>query len=100
MDEIDKPDKYQKLPEERKQFLLNWIKNNLKPIQRINLKHTSYEIKHWIEDEYPKEYFTNGEFKGAMLEAGYLVNDTNAENWQFNISEQSPYLEKKKAQFK
>lgn len=100
MNEIDSPDKFQELPEERRQFLLNWIANNLKPIQRINLNHHSYEMKHWVEDEYPEEYFTNGEFKGAMLEAGYRVKDSSAQNWQFNVSEQSPYLEKKKAQFR
>ena len=82
MNEIDNPKKFQELSEESKQFLLNWISRNLRPIKTINTNYSSYGIKHWVEDEYPEEYFTNGEFKGAMLEAGYKVKDINAQNWR------------------
>ena len=42
------------------------------------------------------EYFTNGEFKGAMLESGYKVKDKTTQNWVFNISQRSPIIMKKK----
>lgn len=92
------PYAYELLSEDDQRFLLHWISENLRPIQRFNPKRRSYEIKHWIEEEYPDRYFTNGEFKGAMVTAGYKVQDPNADNWVFNVSEESPYLAKKKAQ--
>ena len=92
MNSIDQPERFQELPEKRKKFLLDWIEDNLLPIQTFNTKHTSYGIKHWIKNE----YFTNGEFKGAMLEAGYKVQDKTRTNWVFNISQRSPIIMKKK----
>lgn len=97
MYETDKPERFQELPEERKRYLLDWIAANLIPIKTFNTKHTSYGIKHLIQAEYPYEYFYNGAFKGAMLEAGYKVKDMDAQNWQFNVSQKSPcFLKTKK----
>ncbi len=93
MFETDMPENFEEMSDERKEFLLNWISENLRPIKTINLNHTSYGIKHWIDGE----YFTNGEFKGAMLKAGYKVKDLNATNWHFNISERSPIILKRKS---
>lgn len=87
----DFPERFYELPQARKEFLLNWIDDNLNPIQSFNDKHTSYGLKHLIRNE----YFTNGEFKGAMLESGYKVKDKAAQNWIFNISEKSPALQRK-----
>jgi len=92
MESIDQPERFHELSEERKQFLLNWIADNLLPIQTFNTKFTSYGLKHLIDDE----YFTNGEFKGAMLESGYKVKDKTTQNWVFNISQRSPIIMKKK----
>lgn len=92
IDSMDMPERYEELTEERKQFLLNWIADNLLPIQSFNDKHTSYGIKQWIEGD----YFTNGEFKGAMLASGYKVKDQNMQNWIFNVSERSPIIVNKK----
>lgn len=100
VNDINNPEQFRKLPNERKQFILDWIAKNIRPIQNFNTHHHSYEMKEWIEEEYPSEYFTNGEFKGAMLESGYIVKDEDAMNWQFNISENSPFLAKEKAQLK
>lgn len=97
-EDTNDPYAFELMPEDDKRFLLGWIAANLKPMQRFNAKRHSYEMKHWIEDEYPEKYYTNGEFKGAMVTAGYKVQDPNADNWVFNISEESPYLAKKKAQ--
>ncbi|WP_303159862.1 hypothetical protein [uncultured Ruminococcus sp.] len=100
MNKVDLPETFYELPKDRQRFLLSWISNNLRPIESINTRYTSYSIKHWIEEEYPNEYFTNGELKGAMLEANYRTNNENALNWCFNISERSPIIVKRKAQMK
>ena len=100
MDKDNLPERFYELPEKRQKFLLNWISENLRPIKTINTRHTSYGIKHWIEEEYECEYFTNGEFKGAMLESGYKSGNTNSINWHFNISERSPIIIKRKARTK
>ncbi|MCG1226654.1 hypothetical protein K4S73_06115 [Staphylococcus epidermidis] len=34
-------------------------------------------------------YVTNGQFKGAMLKAGFDVKDKTQLNWHFNVSEKS-----------
>lgn len=86
----DMPERFQELPEQRKEFLLNWISENLIPIKSFNTYHTSYGLKHLI----PNEYFTNGEFKGAMLELGFKVKNKRELNWVFNISERSPIFKK------
>lgn len=99
MNKLDLPEAFDDLPEERQHFLLEWIYNNLNPIENINTRHTSYNIKHWIE-EYTDQYFSNGELKGAMLKSGYRTKNQNALNWQFNISERSPIIVKRKAQMK
>ncbi len=87
----DSPEEFKQLPMERQAALLDWIEFNLIPIQSYNEKHTSYGIKHLIHlEEHENSYFTNGEFKGAMLEAGYRVKNMNSQNWIFNVSEKSP----------
>lgn len=86
----DYPERFDELTEDRKMFLLNWIDKNLLPIKSINTNRTSYGLKQWIHRD--NEYFTNGEFKGAMLKAGYLVGDKSALNWNFNVSEKSPII--------
>ena len=89
MNKVDLPETFYELPKDRQSFLLSWISNNLRPIESTNTRYTSYSIKHWIEEEYPNEYFTNGR-----------TNNENALNWCFNISERSPIIVKRKAQMK
>ena len=93
--ETDYPEQFDALPEERQQFLLNWISENLVPIQNFNHNRTSYGLKHMIPED---EYFTNGEFKGAMLKAGYKVHNKAEINWIFNVSENSPAIKLYKSQ--
>lgn len=57
MNKIDSPERFDELPKEQQDFLLKWIANNLRPIQTINKRHTSYNIKHWIEEEYTDVYY-------------------------------------------
>lgn len=81
----DFPEAFDALPQERQDLLLDWIYNNLAPIKTFNDRHTSYGLKHIV-------HFENGEFKGAMLKAGFDVQNRAALNWVFNISEKSAAL--------
>lgn len=69
-----------------KQRLLDWC-NKLDKIQSFNRSRTSYGLKHIYEKT--GGYVTNGEFKGAMLAAGFKVREIRALNWCFNVSEKS-----------
>lgn len=84
------PERFDELPEDRKYFLLAWIAQNLIPRDTFNEFHTSYGLKHLIKDE----YYTNGEFKGAMKKLGYKIQNENELNWVFNVSSRSPALKK------
>nr|WP_202596019.1 hypothetical protein [Staphylococcus epidermidis] len=71
--------------------------NSLDKIKSFNMRHSSYGLKHVFETEYRKKledtfegsYITNGQFKGAMLKAGFDVKDKTQLNWHFNLSERS-----------
>lgn len=92
----DFPEAFDALPRERQDLLLDWIYNNIAPIKTFNDRHTSYGLKHLVHFENGEdEYFTNGEFKGAMLKAGFDVQNRAALNWVFNISEKSAALIRK-----
>lgn len=86
--QLDMPEEFDKLPEERKQYLLKWIEQNLNFTEDFNQNVTSYSLKHMITSDDIEEdtYFTNGEFKGAMLKSGYKVKDTSKKNWVFNVT--------------
>ncbi len=85
----DERDFYEFSPE-RQDILLDWIRTHLYPIETINYNHDSAQIRGLIDLGSPMEsYFSNGEFKGAMLEAGFKVANRKAWNWYFNISENS-----------
>lgn len=86
---------FEKMPADRQKKLLNWIWDNIRPIHTINRNHTSYELKHLVDlGEGEDNFFTNGEFKGAMLKAGYHVANFDEQNWEFDISEKSPVFTK------
>lgn len=83
--ECDYPENFDKMTPENQQLLIDWINRNLRPIKSFNPKRTSYGMKQRYAS-----YCDNGEFKGAMLKAGYRVKDKDALNWVFNVSEKSP----------
>lgn len=92
----DYPEKFDQLPQEHQDALLDWIDSNLKPIQGFNALHTSYGLKHLVHLENGEDsYFTNGEFKGAMLKAGYKVRNSSELNWVFNVSQRSSAFTRK-----
>ena len=78
----DRPEAYERLAPAEQVPLLEWIRLAVKPAKTIG-PGTSYGIKH----DYEKVgfYITNGQFKGAMLAAGYAPVNPNELNWEFRI---------------
>ena len=72
----------------RKKNLITWLELNFYAIKTINKRHTSYGLKHLIQNDMGA-YYTNDEFKGAMLKCGYISDNKNQLNWNFNVSEKS-----------
>ena len=89
-------EQYEDLDEERKKILIEWIKANFIPIKTINYRcGTSYRLKHIIQYQHKmncKYYFTNEQFKRAMLICGFKVGNPQSRKWYFNISQRSEAL--------
>lgn len=86
---VNNPTNYEELSIEQKEILQDWIFKNFEIAERFNLTHTSYGLKHLFEKSPEGFYITNGQFKGAMLNAGYKVKDHKELNWHFNVSKRS-----------
>ena len=81
---------FYELPKDRQEKLLKWIRENLIKDTKFNHRHTSYSIKTFVDlgsDE--SSWFSNGEFKGAMLEAGFKYKAIDCADWIFNVHEAS-----------
>lgn len=90
----DEPASYYLLSKSQQNKLHDWIKKNLIPyeIKTYNKHHTSTQIKHAIPF-----YVTNGEFKGAMLEAGFTPKEISKRNSIYKVSKKRcDYLIKRK----
>lgn len=89
---LNNPELFEKMSKTQQKALLKWINENLSPRKTINTNIRSYRLKHFFEESEGGFYMTNGEFKGAMLIAGYKINNPNDINWYFNISAKSRCL--------
>jgi hypothetical protein len=78
----DRPEAYERLAPVEQAALIEWITLAIKPAKTI-APNTSYGIKHDFESV--GFYITNGQFKGAMLTAGYVPVDPEELNWEFKI---------------
>jgi len=65
-------------------MVMRWIKDNIRPSDKVLYGRTSYGLKHILEHD-TKIYLTNNEFKDAMMFAGYLPVDENELNWRYHI---------------
>lgn len=83
MHELDLPEAYDQLRPLEKEILTYWIEHAICGAVRYS-KRSSYGIKHDFERE--GFYITNGQFKGAMLAAGYQPKSTRELNWIFKIT--------------
>lgn len=71
---------------EVQQKVFDWIKENIKPRKTPNHRHSSYGLKHYLEQD-TGIYLTNNAFKDAMLLCGFKPVDETELNWEYCISE-------------
>lgn len=86
----NQPERFDDMPPEKQEALLDWIEYNLIPYDKFNLKYSSYQLRGFFERTPGGFYVCNGAFKGAMLKLGFRVKDKKEVNWDFNISPKSP----------
>ncbi len=79
---VNQPSEYAKLPEGEKAVLQAWIRERLVPASSPG-RYSSYGLKHTFEDSDGGSYVNNGQFKGAMLVAGYEPLNRYDLNWMF-----------------
>lgn len=83
---INQAHRYNLLSVEVKQLLQEWINENISGNELQMFKYNSYKLKYMFERRHGI-YIENGAFKGAMLAAGYIVEDTRRINWKFKKGE-------------
>lgn len=82
----DPPSEFLRLPEEQQYALVEWIVGRFVPRSgKANPKSDSYALKHIFEANKKGFYVTNGQFKGAMLQAGFVPSNPKAKNWTFPL---------------
>ena len=81
---VDDPAAFACLSPAQQTCLLTWIAHALRPARRAS-PWSSYGVKH-VYSAGSGIYVTNGEFKGAMLAAGYPPIDPTAQNWRFRAT--------------
>ena len=92
-DDYHDPTTYGCMPDALKTAVQQWIKLTIQPAKRVYDKRNSYGLKHDFERSAPGiscAYMTNGQFKGAMLAAGYEPVDRSEDEWHFKIQPRSP----------
>lgn len=82
---------YGVLNSDKQAILQNWITETFIPSSRASSSYlpflTSYGWKHAFEQSVDGFYVTNGEFKGAMIVAGYEPTKDSVKeiNWRFKV---------------
>lgn len=82
--EVDDPSEFERMPQGEQTALVTWIKKTFAPHRSI-ADTDSYCLKHVFERGEGGFYVTNGQFKGAMVAAGFLPETTRENNWRFRI---------------
>ena len=83
------PDEYNDLTSKEKEVLNEWIREVLEPCRIKSFSRsipTSYGLKHRFQYSDVGFYVTNGQFKGAMLVAGFEPAYHDDLNWRFRLS--------------
>jgi hypothetical protein len=81
----DQPKDYERLTTAMGDALAAWIATTMHAIKAANLYQTSSTLKAVFKRSAGGFYITNGQFKGAMLAAGYQPIDAKTLNWTFHI---------------
>jgi hypothetical protein len=84
LSEANQPSSYERLSSEDKATVQRWIEHELTPSDEVG-PHASYSLKHILQ-RLEGLYVTNGQFKGAMLVAGYEPLDRCELNWQWRYA--------------
>ena len=84
LDDWSHPTQYDRLSDDQKQLLQDWISDRIKPSSAYLYLHTSYGLKHSFEHD-TGLYIPNGAFKGAMLAAGYTPNKEDEVNPSYKM---------------
>lgn len=84
MKNLDDASEFSLLTETERQTLLEWVVSTLQPGTRV-CRYDSYALKHFFERSPGAFYVTNGAFKGAMLECGFVPVKKSEQNWRFKI---------------
>lgn len=90
LDDVNQPSSYERLTDEEKAAIQEWIAQELRPGPLAG-PHASYSLKH-IYERLTRHYLTNGQFKGAMLVAGFEPIDRAELNWEFRFVPADPNL--------
>ena len=84
----DSPLLFNKLTKDQQELVITWC-GQFGKIKGFQHHVTSYGLKHDFERSPCGFYMPNGAFKGAMIVAGFKVEDETELNWIFNISKKS-----------
>lgn len=87
----DRPADIQSLGKDDILIAVNWCRDNFDQAKSFDNAHTSYGLKHVLESQLHL-YLSNGQFKAAMLLAGFKEKSKEDLNWVFNISKKSKAL--------
>jgi len=85
LEDVNIQEEYNQLTIDQKEELQSWIKGRFIHCKTINKTYTSYGYKHIFENDRHGFYISNEQFKGAMLEAGYIPRDKLSKNWNFYV---------------
>jgi len=88
-DYFDRPESYKDLNEKDKVVLDRWIKSKFEVASSNYTIRSSYGLKHDLNRD-TGIYVYNGQFKGAMLAAGFTAVDEKTLNWHFKMKERIP----------
>lgn len=89
VNDLDRPAEYIKLEKDVLINVINWCKDNFIKGTSVYKDYSSYYYKHVFEKDLGI-YLTNGQFKAAMLLAGFECDDVEKLNWNFKILKTSP----------
>ena len=81
------------LTAEEQKKALTWIQYNLIPAKTPLSGHTSYGMKHVLEER-TKIYLTNNQMKELMLLCGFFPTDPDELNWSFYVQKSSPMFKR------
>jgi hypothetical protein len=89
------PAEFERLEPECKEALLDWIRAVLVPAKTV-FRRSSYGMKRDFAKEPDGCYTYNGEFKGAMVRAGFEPVDRTELNWHFRVKPRRPLTVRQK----